>query len=257
MSSRLFLRRVFSLLPVMKKIALLFMFLTAFPAAAYILSGEFIISMFADRRKELKIESIEIESEWTIFYKDLASEKFNAREYIKAPYEMRIDLAGEKAGGKTIIHRGIWRYTRKTGETEWKKEKCRLPVEALLFSGALEIKQKRAEIKKFGVDIEKRRMGRFDDKIGFAVGVEKVDEKLPVIWFHRRSFRPIRFVDYPEKDGKTQEIDLRFIDYSSSVSGEWYPRLIEKYINSKLVERREIISIKINPSIDEKIFKTE
>ena len=241
----------------MKKAAILFIFLTVLPAAAYILPGDFIIGMFSERRKKLKIESIEIESEWTIFYKDLASEKFSAKEYIKAPYEMRIDLAGERAGGKTIIHRGIRRYTKKMGETEWKKEKCRLPVEALLFSGALEIKQKRAEIKKFGVDIEKRRMGRFDDKIGFAVGVEKPDEKLPAIWFDRRSFRPIRFVDYREKDGKIQEIDLRFIDYSSPVSGEWYPRLIEKYVNSKLVERREIISIKINPSLDEKLFKTE
>ncbi|GAB4289674.1 MAG: hypothetical protein Kow0090_02550 [Myxococcota bacterium] len=231
--------------------------LIAHTSFAYILPGDFLIGKLSEWRQNLKIDALKLESEWTIFPKGSDPAAYSVKEYLRAPYERRIELESEK-GTEITIWRGIDKWAKATGEKKWTKEKDKLPIEAVLFTGAPEPKTLLSTIKRLGVDIEKRRLDRLDGKVGFVIGAEKKGEKANELWLDRRTFKPMRFIAFEEKGGKLYETDMRFSDYTSSVSGEWHPRMIEKYLNGALVERRELIDIKVNPNnLDPKLFTPE
>ena len=238
----------------MKKLNANYLFLLL-PIMAYILPGPFLISKVAEWRGKLKIHTLEVHSEATLFSKGKEIGQGTILEYYRAPYERREERQIERRKEITLW-KGVKKYVRGEGG-QWKESETRMQPEQILLVGTPKDSELTKSLERLGIDLKQRRLDRLQGKVCVVVGSEKPEDKQPELWLDHKTFKPLRFIDYSEAEGKPLLVDTRFTDYSSSVSGEWFPRLIEKYINGALTERREIIEIKVNPTLDKALFETK
>jgi hypothetical protein len=74
------------------------------------------------------------------------------------------------------------------------------------------------------VNMKETRLGRFAGTVAFVIG-EKADTA-PQLWVYKDKFVPAR-LKFTDETGA--QWDLRFLDYASQATSEWFPRVIEVY----------------------------
>lgn len=79
-----------------------------------------------------------------------------------------------------------------------------------------------AHLRSIGVEQRRSSLGRFGGHIAYVLGDPA--EGRPQLWIYKDSFRPAR-VRFTDKAGTAW--DVRFLDYSSPSTGDWFPRTLE------------------------------
>jgi hypothetical protein len=74
------------------------------------------------------------------------------------------------------------------------------------------------------VNLKETRLGRWAGTVAFVVGDKA--ETAPQLWVYKDKFLPAR-LRFTDETGAAW--DLRFLDYSSQATSEWFPRVIEVY----------------------------
>ncbi len=105
-------------------------------------------------------------------------------------------------------------------------------------------------LKSRGVDTGSATLGRVGGTVCYLVGGKSRDVGVPSIWIEKERLDPLRLV---VKDGQTVE-DLRMIDYSSPLAGEWHPRIVELRRGEDLVARFVADSLETNVKLPEGTF---
>jgi hypothetical protein len=80
-----------------------------------------------------------------------------------------------------------------------------------------------AFLKSRGVDDAADTLGRLNGVVSFIIGGRPKDVGTPSFWVEKDRFDPLRLIS---KDGAVVE-DVRLLDYSSPLCGEWHPRVVE------------------------------
>jgi hypothetical protein len=81
-----------------------------------------------------------------------------------------------------------------------------------------------------GMKVETRKVsfGRFAGTVAYILG--NPAENSPQFWVYKDQYLPARV----RLTNATGSWDVRFIDYTSQASGEWFPRIVEVYKGSEL-----------------------
>ncbi|HEY3444787.1 MAG TPA: hypothetical protein VGK67_00430 [Myxococcales bacterium] len=101
-----------------------------------------------------------------------------------------------------------------------------------------------------GVDTTSATLGRVGGTVCYLVGGKPRDVGVPSIWIEKERLDPLRLV---VKEGAAVE-DLRMIDYSSPLAGEWHPRIVELRRGEELVARFVADSLETNGKIPDGTF---
>ncbi len=87
------------------------------------------------------------------------------------------------------------------------------------------------------VDTKQVALGRFAGTTAFILGDRK--EGAPQFWVYKERFLPAR-TRFTDETGTNW--DIRFIDYSSPTTSEWFPRVVEVYRGDEFQLRFSVLS---------------
>ena len=95
------------------------------------------------------------------------------------------------------------------------------------------------------VDTKQSSLGRFAGTIAFVLGDRA--EGSPQFWVYKDRMQParVRFTD----DAK-QPWDVRFLDYTSQATGDFFPRIVEVYKGTELHLRLTVLGADTRPELD-------
>lgn len=95
------------------------------------------------------------------------------------------------------------------------------------------------------VDTRQVSLGRFAGTTAFILGDLK--QGSAQFWVYKERFLPAR-VRYTDEGGT--EWDVRFIDYTSQATSDWFPRVTEVYAGGELQLRLSVLAADTRPSLD-------
>ncbi|MGC4117513.1 MAG: hypothetical protein QM765_23735 [Myxococcales bacterium] len=105
-------------------------------------------------------------------------------------------------------------------------------------------------LKSRGVATQSGTLGRVNGTVCYLIGGKPRDVGVPSIWIEKERLDPLRLV---VKDGETVE-DLRMIDYSSPLAGEWHPRVVELRRGEELAARFVADALETNVKLPDGTF---
>jgi hypothetical protein len=92
-------------------------------------------------------------------------------------------------------------------------------------------------------------LGRFGGEVAYVVGGREDTE--PQLWVYKDTFMPARL---RWRDEQNVDWDVRFYDYTSPVTGEWFPRLLEVHRRGELVLRFTSLKADSKAALADKLF---
>ena len=104
-----------------------------------------------------------------------------------------------------------------------------------------------AFLRKAGIDHKTTAMGRQDRNLAFIIGAKSWETERAQIWLDQETYAPLRLVSF---QGETRH-ETRLHGFGSPLTQGYFPRMIERYVDGKLVERMTYDKIELNPSIDD------
>ncbi len=228
--------------------------LTSFvrPARAYILPTHFVIRMLMDQRQKANIDDLSVQMTTEFVGGDGPVEE---RIYLKSPQRMR---RVEEADDGAL-------YVEKTGKFAVGKvsnlKAGRGPVPELFATflavgadaGDQGSKQILATLRAHGVDTSVISLGRLNGRVAFVIGARSWEKDKPQVWIDKDLFLPLRFI-LPQSQGSSVLVDTRLLEWGSAVAANWFPRVIERYRDAKLVSRSEVTEVQRNQKLPETLF---
>ncbi|MEW5741045.1 MAG: hypothetical protein AB1938_19140 [Myxococcota bacterium] len=224
---------------------------------AYVMPAYSILRRLANRRDDLTVTALKVDglaavapaiakdaagmlgTEWTSGELSLT-----ATTSVRFPGRCRVDLSSPES---TRVISAVWAQGKKRTEGG-ELPALAMAVEALCASLALHSGtdgESRAALERYlsSLKVETRHVsfGRFGGNVAFVLG--ETAEGKPQFWVYKDRFLPARV---RTADGW----DVRFIDYSSQATGDWWPRVVEVYQGSELHLRLTVLSADGKPALD-------
>lgn len=100
-----------------------------------------------------------------------------------------------------------------------------------------------------GVDTTQATLGRVNGAVAYVIGGKPRDTSIPTFWVEKDRYNPLRLV---AKEGGALE-DIKLLDYSSPLAGEWHPRVVELRRGEGFT-RFVADQIETNPRVPENLF---
>lgn len=223
-------------------------------AQAYVLPTEFILKLLAERRERLGIRDLSAQLNVEL---GAAGTLVDERWYLKDPSRSRRVRQNEDVTTVEVQREG--KLARGT-ETALKAVKG--PIEdllpALLFPGGDDLDQREARmlaaIKALGINTAVTALGRHEKTVCYIIGARSYEPDLPQLWVEKETLLPLRLILQRQVEGKKVRREIRWLEFTSSTTGEWFPRIIEVLENGVRLERAEVEKIEINTKIPETFF---
>jgi len=92
-------------------------------------------------------------------------------------------------------------------------------------------------------------LARFGGDVAYVIGAR--EENKPQLWVFKDNFLPAR-LRWSDEQGTAW--DVRFYDYTSPATGEWFPRLLEVYRGGELVLRFTSLRADTKSPLADKLF---
>jgi hypothetical protein len=106
-------------------------------------------------------------------------------------------------------------------------------------------------LRSIGVDTGRSGYGRVGGMVAYVIGATSRSAPSAALWVEKERFEPLRLT-VPEKGGGA--LDLRFVDFSSPIGGEWHPRLIEVRRGADLLGRFAAEKVEPNARLPDALF---
>jgi hypothetical protein len=220
-------------------------------ARAYVLPTEFIMRLLAEKRRRLDVSDLSVQLITEVVRHDAPVDE---RIYLKNPERLRrVRQLEEDEATVEIVREG-----QTAAGPEDRIRKTRGPPDilaALLMPKGADLDSMQARmtqaVSALGIDTRVTALGRFGDRICYVVGARAWEEDVSQLWLDKETFLPSRLILV--KGSKRRE--TRWLEFGSSVTGDWFPRVIELYEDGKLVERAEVARIEPNKKVPETLFE--
>jgi len=235
-------------------------------ALAYVLPANAILRRLADQRDELRLFNLRVDGTAT-FYGDSAAEagsalsmptdvgdvQSDASILFKIPGRCRMELNPLDGA------RAAYALTAAKGRSEGKAiaamemavaEVC--AVLALRTEGEAEGQAMlQRHLRQRGVELGAETwLARFGGEVAYVIG--KREQGASQLWVYKDGFLPARAQFRTEATGPLW--DVRFFDYTSPVTGEWFPRSLEVVRDGKLAMRFTALSSDSKSKLDDRLF---
>jgi outer membrane lipoprotein-sorting protein len=219
-------------------------------ASAYVLPTEFILRILAEKRRRLNIVDLSIQ-----LTTELESQHAEDRVYLKNPERLRRVRQEEDADTATveIIREG---RGARGPENAIKRVKGRLDILPVLLMPVgesvdhMQVRMTKA-VAALGIDTSVTALGRHEDRVCYIIGARAWEKNVSQLWLDKETFLPLRVILV----GKGKRSETRWLEFGSSVTGDWYPRVIEVFSNDARVERAEVTKIELNKKVPETLFE--
>lgn len=99
------------------------------------------------------------------------------------------------------------------------------------------------------VNLRDTSLARFAGTVAFVVGDRA--EGAPQLWVYKDRFQPARV---RLTDAAGAQWDVRFIDYGSQATGDWFPRIVEVYKGTELQLRLTVLSADAHAELNDVKF---
>ncbi|MEZ4270663.1 MAG: hypothetical protein R3C68_04285 [Myxococcota bacterium] len=222
-------------------------------ASAYVLPASYLLRVLAEKRRSQKMKDLTVHF---ITEKSGVDHPVDERLYLKKPERLRLIEEGE--GGQIYVER----EGRYASGTDGRLTRGQGPVTNLLAT-LLAPKGENLEdaathmlaaLKAIGVDTSVVSLGRVDTRPAYVIGARVWETTKPQVWLDKASFLPVKTV-VPQGDAKGRVIlEKRLLEYGSPVAGNWFPRLVEDYVDGRLVRRAEVSQVLSNQDLPETLF---
>lgn len=234
-------------------------------ALAYVLPAGSILRRVADEREELRLFSLRVDGTASFFSDaareagsalsvpfDLGEVQSDASILFKAPGRCRMELHPlEGARAAAILSGGKARVEGKpiAAVAFALEEIC--AFHALRSSSETEGRaQLERHLRGHGVEVGAETwLARFGGEVSYVIG--RREEGAAQAWIYKDSFLPAR-VRFQDQAGAAW--DVRFFDYTSPITGEWFPRSIEVLKDGRLSMRFTALASDARSKLDDKLF---
>lgn len=214
-------------------------------AGAYVLPTFSILRKMVEKRDESHVFTLRVDGTATLVGKeareaspaglpgDRSEIQLEGSFMLKLPGRCRFELNAPDSKVVAIRSRGQTRSEGKelTGISILLDEVCSLLAvrTSSEAEGRALIERHLHDLK---VQTQKTSLGRLGGNVAYVIGDENVSK--PQFWAYKDSFLPAR-VRFSDAQGTAW--DVRFLDFSSPITGEWFPRNIELYQKGELLLR--------------------
>jgi len=99
------------------------------------------------------------------------------------------------------------------------------------------------------VDTHQVALGRFAGTVAFILGERK--EGSAQFWVYKERFLPAR-VRFADEAGVAW--DVRFVDYTSQATSEWFPRVVEVWKGEEMQLRVSVLAAETRPNVESMKF---
>lgn len=226
-------------------------------ALAFVMSAGSVLRHVAARREELELASLVVRGTFT-FQGPEASEvasavKITAGPEITVPgavtYKMpgRCKIELEARSGAAPTASNVHGSFKAGGATLAPLRRFAMRVCPLLAQPSTE--DLVAFVKARGVDTSHVTLGRFNGTVSYVVGGRARDTGVSTFWVGKERYEPLRLAF---RDGPTLA-DVKLLDYSSPLAGEWHPRVVE-IRHGESVTRFVADKIEANAKVSDSFF---
>ena len=223
-------------------------------AQAYLLPASYLVGLLVEKRREQKIQDLSIELRTE---REGTTATVDERLYLKSPSRMRRVEEGD--GGRVIIEKGAKTATGTEGKLALQGGSVSTLLATLLAPSTSKDSSESTRIigvlQSLGVDTKVVALGRLDGRPAYIIGARIWEGNKPQVWLDKETILPVRWI-FPvkERDGASNLRDVRLLEYGSALAGHWFPRVIEVYHGTQLVEHTEVADLKRNQSLPETLF---
>jgi hypothetical protein len=222
-------------------------------AAAYVLPSDFVLRMVVEKRRKLGIVDMTIQLTTET---DKKGPPIEERVYIKDPERSR-RVRQDEAGTRITVQ--VEDKAAAGPENALKPLKTIPDLLPLLLQPAgedLEQIQERlvAVLERMGIDTGSVTLGRMGSTVAYVIGGKAQDSDRPLLWIDKESFLPLKLVTTQKQGGLTERVEVRWMEFGSSTTGDWFPRVVEIWKDGKRVERSEVSKIEINKKVPDTLF---
>jgi outer membrane lipoprotein-sorting protein len=109
-------------------------------------------------------------------------------------------------------------------------------------------------LKRLGIDTATVTLGRQGSTVAYIIGGKAQDTEKPLLWIDKENFLPLKLVTTQKAGGKTERLEVRWMEFGSSTTGDWFPRVIELWKDGTRLERAEVSKIEINKKVPDTLF---
>jgi len=219
---------------------------------AYIMPTYSVLKRLATGRDELTVTALKVEGLGAVapvIAKDVADQlgtswtsgelTLTAVVSMRFPGRCRLDLSSPES---TRTMSFVWNNGKK------RQEGGELPAAAIALDELCSLLalrsgtdgESRAAVEKhlaaLKVNMRDTSLGRFAGTVAFVVGDRA--ETSPQLWVYKDRFQPARV---RLTEGGAQW-DVRFIDYTSQATGDWFPRIVEVYKGNEQLLRLTVLN---------------
>ncbi len=220
-------------------------------ASAYVLPAEYILRILADKRRRLNIVDLSIQLTTELSRQDAPADE---RLYLKTPERMRRVRQDEETTTVEIVREGKGARGPEGAVRRFRGKVDLLPT-LLMPRGedldAMQVRMTKA-VAALGIDTSATSLGRYQDRVCYIIGARAWETEVSQLWLDKETFLPLRLILV---DGKKRKQETRWLEFGSSVTGDWFPRVIEVLEGGKRVERAEVTKIELNKKVPETLFE--
>ena len=230
--------------------------LVASTALAYIPPTEFLLGQMADRRRRTEVRDLTVVLTAELLDVDAPVEE---RIYLKNPERLRLER--ETPDGTTVTIEREGKRAQGTPESQ-KRVTTGSPdlLAQLLVPKGSDVEAMAARVlaalQALGVDTKVVSLTMYGTDVrenAFVIGARPWEPDKPQVWLDSTTFLPVRVITV-DATSKAR-LETRFLDYGSSGTGDWFPRIIESYKGKERVQRAEVSEIKANQELPETLFQ--
>jgi hypothetical protein len=232
-------------------------------AWGYVMPGFSILRHMAEVRNGLNLVGLRIDGSAT-FYGPAAQEAAGPLAVVSGPEIETPATLWMKVPGRCRLEVGRTDGQRLAVSLSFTRKKAE-PSELAVVSNALEQLcpllsartgsdlETRAvyerHLRTVGVDMTVSSLARFGGQVAYVLGQR--GEGQAQLWIYKDEFLPAR-MRFPDAGGVLW--DVRFHDYTSPATGEWFPRVIEVWRAGQPAMRFTGLRADARPKLDDKLF---
>ena len=231
----------------------------------YVLPSYSILKRMGNQRDEITLTSLKLDGLGAVspvVAKELASSlgsswssgelSLTATFLMKFPGRCRLELSSPETAKSLAV---VWNNAKKRSEgPEFAAAQAGVDeLCAFLSPRSANDGETRANLdrhlKSLKVDTQQVALGRFEGTTVFIIGDKK--EGSPQVWVYKDRFLPAR-VRYTDDKGTAW--DVRFIDYTSQATADWFPRQVEVLKGTEPHLRLMVLGSETRPEIEQSKF---
>ncbi len=221
-------------------------------AHAYVLPASYLLRLLAEKRRSLSLKDLSLQLSAELAGVDAPVDE---RIYLKTPERLRYLWQEDDATQLYVEREG----QRASGREDSLHRLAGPPTDllaVLLAPTGRDVDDMThrlwTTLKAAGVDTSVVSLGRQGDTVAYIIGARSWEPNKPQVWLNKSNFMPMRAVVYGRDKSR---YETRWLEYGSSIVGDYFPAVIESYKDGKRVRRAEVTKMAVNQSLPETLFE--